>query len=243
VLNVGIQFAKMRARSLEDVSLVSPIDSTTPAIVIFTSMVMLGEFPSTWGWLGIWLMVVGTYILNIEEAWKKLAEIVASRKQESVQAVRWFEVYSAPFLALGKSVGVRWAFFACALSSISLNYDGLVARRTDIGFGFGCVFAIAAIGNGIWAWQRREFDGIDIRQALKESRNLIVTLMLTNYITNWAFRHSIVPYVGTLKRLQIPLTIILAAWLLGESKNLKDRLVGGTLMAIGAVLIALGGKP
>src|SRR3989344_8745053 len=56
VLNIGIMYGKMRARALEDVSLVAPIDSTTPAVVIVTSMIILGEYHTTLGWIGIWLM-------------------------------------------------------------------------------------------------------------------------------------------------------------------------------------------
>lgn len=233
VLNIGIMLGKMRARALEDVSLVTPIDSTTPAIVIVTSMILLGEYPTRLGWIGIWLMVIGTYSLNIAEVQAKLAA--------KTGAASLWQVYLAPFAALGRSAGVRWAFLAVALSTISLNYDGLVARRANIGFGFGCVFLIAAAGNmGVALW-RREYRGVIPSEAFGKTWPLAIAFAATNYITNFAFRHSIVPYVGTMKRLQIPLTIILAYFILGEKKSFRERFVGGLLMAVGAGLIALGG--
>ncbi len=238
VLNIGIMFAKMRARALEDVSLVAPIDSTTPAVVIVTSMVILGEYPSPLGWAGIWLLVLGTYVLNIQDVGAKLAERLA-RAQEGETIPRW-RVYLAPFLALRRSVGVRWAFVAVALSTLSLNYDGLVARRANIAFGLGCIVAIAALGNlGVALW-RKEFHGVRLGEAAAKSLPLAALWAAGNVITNHAYRESIVPYVGTMKRLQIPLTIILAFLLIGERKSFKERLAGGLLMAAGAVLIGLG---
>ena len=68
VLNIGIAYGTMRARSLEDVSLVTPIATTTPAFVILSSMILLGEYPSSLGKIGIGVLVLGTYLLNIQEA-------------------------------------------------------------------------------------------------------------------------------------------------------------------------------
>ncbi len=235
VLNIGIMFGKMRARALEDVSLVTPIDSTTPAVVIVTSMIILGEYPSTMGWVGIWLLVVGTYILNIQDVRQKLAE----RMEKEGTPPAWWRVYLAPFLALGKSAGVRWAFFAVALSTISLNYDGMVARTSDIGFGFGCVMLIAALGNLVVAIFRKEFAGMDGGQAFRKSAILAIFFAGNIFITAFAFRYSIVPYVGTMKRIQIPLTIILAFFIVGEKKSFKERFAGGAIMTAGAVLIGL----
>ncbi len=239
-LNIGIMFGKMRARALEDVSLVTPIDSTTPAVVIVTSMLILGEYPSRLGWAGIWLLAIGTYVLNIQDVKAKLAERVEARSVTGWR--RTARIWLAPFLALGQSQGVRWAFFAVGLSTISLNYDGLVARRTNIGFGFGCVCAISALGNLAVALWRREYRGVQASEALGKTAPLGLLLAATIFITSFAFRLDIVPYVGTMKRLQIPLTILFAYYLIGEKKSFRERLLGGVIMMIGAALITLGGK-
>lgn len=237
VLNIGIGLAKMWARAIEDVSLVTPIDSTTPAIVIFFSMAMLHEYPSTLGWLGIWLMVVGTYILNIQDVRQKLteklgADVVGWKRQARI----WF----APFLALGRSNGVRLAFIAVVLSTVSLNYDGMVARRADIGFGFGCIFAIAALGNLGVALYRREFCGLKAREAVRKASVPTAVYAIAIWLFGLAFRYSIVPYVGTMKRLQIPVAIVLAYFILGERNSFRERMAGGLIMAAGAALITLG---
>ncbi|HLD31770.1 MAG TPA: EamA family transporter [Patescibacteria group bacterium] len=238
ILNIGIMFAKMRARALEDVSLVTPIDSTTPVVVIFTAMIIVGEFPTRLGWVGIWVLVLGTYVLNIQELRQQLAE-----RDRAVGSRWWRElrVWLAPFLALRKSAGVRWAFFAVALSTISLNYDGLTARRTDVGFGFGLVYAIVALGNATVAVVRQEhrgatWEGFSLRMVI-----LGLPLAVGTILTGLAFQLSLVAYVGTMKRVVIPLTIILAYFVLKERGFFRQRIVGGIIMAVGAALVALGG--
>ncbi len=230
VLNIGIMYAKIRARALEDVSLVTPIDSATPAVVIVTAMIIVGEYPTGMGWIGIWVLVVGTYILNIQEF-----------LQHQKSSTRWDKVkaYLAPFLMLGKSAGVRWAFLAVGLSTLSLPYDGLVARRADIGFGFGLVCAIAGLGNLPMAIIKKEYRTVRVKEAVLRALALGSTFAIATVLFGLAYRFSLVAYVGTMKRLTIPATIILAYLLLGEKKSFRQRIVGGSIMAVGAVLIAL----
>ena len=123
---------------------------------------------------------------------------------------------------------------------MSLKGEGLVARRADIGFGFGCVMSIAAAGNLIVAMARREFNGAKIGAILKKTAILSLSFGTAIYISSIAYRLTIVPYVGTMKRLQIPITIILAYFILGERKSFRERLAGGVIMTGGAVLIVLG---
>ncbi len=240
MLNIGIMFGKMKARALEDVSLVTPIDSTTPAVVIVTSMIILGEYPSRLGWIGIWLLAIGTYVLNIQDFKEALAQRVDARAVTGWR--RAIRIWLAPFLALGRSAGVRWAFFAVGLSTVALPYDGLVARRANMGFGFGCVCAIAALGNLVVALRRDEHRGVKPGEAVSKATTLALLLAAAIWITGFAFRLDIVPYVGTMKRLAIPLTIIFAYYLAGEKKSFRERLLGGVIMVVGAALITLGGK-
>lgn len=234
VLNIGIMYAKTRARALEEVSLVTPIDSTTPAIVIITAMIIVGEYPTKLGWLGVWVLVLGTYILNIQELRQKLLEKTVNPSWQK-RLLAWL----APFLALRRSAGVRWAFFAVGLSTISLNYDGLVARRTDVGFGFGLVCGIAALGNLATTVAKKEHRGVKTSEAFLRMAVLGGLFAVGVFLTGLAFRYSLVAYVGTMKRVVIPMTIVLAYMLLKERESFRQRIAGGIIMTIGAIIIAL----
>ena len=65
VLNIIAVTLYLKALKITDLSLSVPIMSFTPLFLIFTSFFLLGEFPTVFGLLGIFLIVIGSYILNI----------------------------------------------------------------------------------------------------------------------------------------------------------------------------------
>ncbi len=231
LLNIGILYFNTKAKALSDVSLVVPISAGTPTIVVLTSMLILGERVSLIGWVGIMLTAIGTYLINIRDYLDK-----------KVGGLGWRD-YLAPFLALSKDRGVRCALWAVGLASISLNYDGLVARQANsIGLGFGLVFIITALGNIAIATKQREWAGSRANATARMAGDVMMTGILyagAVWLLSAPLQWALVPYIGTLKRLQIPLVTILAYFFLGERVSFKSRLLGGTVMATGAALIGL----
>ncbi|MEX0649614.1 MAG: EamA family transporter [Candidatus Andersenbacteria bacterium] len=278
VLNIGIQFAGVRARTLEDLSLVTPISSSTPTLVILVSMLFLGEYPTSLGVVGIGVVAFGTYTLQLGEAKKRVVarqllieklgraptkeeldrELKGEKLPQSEESTPnfagqkaeegllfWIQVFLAPILSLRESAGVRWAFFGVFLACFALTADGVVARTANVAFGSAIVFGITALGNGLIALARSEFSGLVPqlhRQGIAaRTLGLIVFYALVyagfTVFTNAAFRLALVPYVGSLKRLNIPLTILAAMIFLGERKNMWWRLAGGVIVTIGVVMI------
>lgn len=233
ILNIGVQYALTKAKTLEDVSLVSPIASTTPALVIFTSMILLNEYPSPLGWIGIWTIVIGTYLLNIQEYLD-----IKQAKQEKTSWRDWL----APFLMFKKSLGMRFAFLSAILGTFSLNFDAMAARKANVALAFGCAFLIVGIGNVVAAVYSKKPASDGHTPTLKFTWHLLVAGLLfagVLWTGHSALRYGITPYVGVLKRLMVPTIIIGAWWLLGEKTNFQSRLLGGTIIAIGTALIAL----
>ena len=192
-------------------------------------MVILGEYPSLVGWIGIWIMVIGTYILNIQG--------FVENKAKSGETT-WRD-WLAPFLRLGKSRGVQFAFLSAMLATFSLNFDALAYRSVNIAFAAVCIFTIAASGSLGIAIATGELRRPEPKGSLGELILPAVFLTLAILVGNLAFHYAIAPYVGTLRRLSIPVTIILAYLIAGEKAKFKERMVGGSLMALGATLIAL----
>ncbi|MEK9186420.1 MAG: EamA family transporter [Patescibacteria group bacterium] len=239
LLNIGIQYFSTKSRSLEDVSLVTPIAASTPAIVIILSLLILGEKPSLIGWIGIYLLIIGVYILNIQE--------FLNKKKKNEGRVTWKDWF-APFLMLSKSVGIRYAFGAACLGALALNYDGLIARTADIKFALAVKWLIVALPCLFMSFMRKEIKKETSDRCAPRRfafRHIIVIsligvlLSVAGILNAMAFQETIVPYVGTLKRLQIPMTIILAYFFLGEKLNFKNRLGGGIIMAVGALLVGI----
>ena len=70
-LNVVAHLASTRALKLEDVSLVTPMLTFSPAFTVLIATVFLGETPSMRGLTGVGLLLVGAYWLNFssKEDW------------------------------------------------------------------------------------------------------------------------------------------------------------------------------
>lgn len=247
ILNIGIQFANVRSLAFEDASLVGPMSSTTPAIVIVFGMFVLGEYPGWRGWAGIWLLAIGTYSLQISDLVDKLMSRDATEISGALGRVvhgqrgwrYWLSVWLAPLAALKASRGVRWAFLAVLLGCMSLNYDALVARHANVSFASAGVFGIAGLGNLGLALRHKQFRGLNLVYAAQSVVLLVVLFAMLHVVLNVAFRATLMSHIGALKRLAVPLTIIGAFFFLGEKKKFSSRLVGGTIMTIGAILIAL----
>ncbi len=230
-INIAFHYLFARSHAIEEVSLVAPILASTPTILILTSMVILHEVPTLLGWIGIWLLALGAYSLNLYKLREQL---------QHEGGYREWKVWLAPISALRKSKGVRLAFAAAMLGAVSINFDGLVSRNSNIMFGLGCVLLIVSAGHLVIALYKKQFQGIRLSNGIwKGPLILAICISGSNVITNFAYRSSLISYVGSLKRISIPITIIFAYFFLKERTNFKDRLLGGVLIMIGVICISL----
>ena len=67
-LELGALLLYMRAIRISPLSLTVPFLAFTPMFVIFTGNILLGERLNAWGIAGIFLIVTGSYIMNISKA-------------------------------------------------------------------------------------------------------------------------------------------------------------------------------
>ncbi|MEF8880384.1 MAG: EamA family transporter, partial [Candidatus Nanohaloarchaea archaeon] len=58
----------MKAIKSSDLSLISPISGISPVLVLLSSSLIVGEFPSALGLIGVMTTTVGIYILKVHEA-------------------------------------------------------------------------------------------------------------------------------------------------------------------------------
>lgn len=70
-VNAVILYVNMRAYKMADVSFTAPISAMTPGLVTMATL-FLGEKPSVAGWIGIGMIMVGTYLHAREGAgWRE----------------------------------------------------------------------------------------------------------------------------------------------------------------------------
>ncbi|MCD6455565.1 MAG: EamA family transporter [Methanophagales archaeon] len=94
----------MKALKSSDLSITVPMLTFTPLFLLITSPLMVGEFPGIFGLIGIFLIVTGSYLLNI------------NKKSQG---------YFAPFKALLKEKGPRLMLVVAYNWSITAHVDKL----------------------------------------------------------------------------------------------------------------------
>ncbi len=208
-----INYANTRASGLAEASLVAPIHSLTPVILALTALIFLGEVPSTQGWIGIFLVTIGLYIHQSRE--KAVHDTDRS--------------------------AVRWTVTAALMGVLGLIGSALVVRNGSVIVGFAAVAGTSALIFGLLNY-RKERNGSWLRVRWGNSRYWLlfygalfaVQLMLLNT----SFRFSSVVNIGTLKRFNLIVIMLLSHYFLGEKRALP-RLWPTLLIVTGTIILGL----
>jgi drug/metabolite transporter (DMT)-like permease len=214
LMNILATWLYFRALAASDMSLTVPMLTVTPVLLLATSPLMLGEFPSPGGLAGVLLVFAGSYVLKLSEARRGLL---------------------APLRALLAERGPRRMLLVAVVWSVSANLDKLGLARSSPLFWLLGVFGGVALaltpgalraarrGSGPWLRQAGLAGGIEaVSTALQM---LALTL-------------AIVPYVIAVKRMSAVFGVLLGSLVLGE-RGLRERLAGASLMVAGVFCIAL----
>lgn len=233
LLNIGIMYGQVRSLQLADASLVGPISSTMPLFVIFVSFFLLGEWPTFWGRVGIILIALGSYVLNLQapkaELPERIARLVHGHWRAQVQ------YYLNPWLNLFSNRGVQIALGTAYLGAFAVNFDKLATIATNPFLFTGLVFAVVSVATALPKQSRSAW-----AIGLPAMRTILIVGILQGFaasLMNAGFYYGIVPYVGSLKRTSIFWTVIFAGAFLGES-HMWGRLAGALILYIGVALLA-----
>jgi drug/metabolite transporter (DMT)-like permease len=102
VLQVAAIFLYTAALRKTDISLAVPMLAFTPLVTMIVSFFLSGDTPSTMGMVGVILIILGVYLLNIKEARKNLV---------------------APFKAVFDNKGVFYMFLVSLLWGVTTSLD------------------------------------------------------------------------------------------------------------------------
>jgi drug/metabolite transporter (DMT)-like permease len=200
-----------------NLSLTVPLLSFTPLFLLITSYVMVHEIPTSLGYVGIFLIVLGTYIININPEKKGIL---------------------GPFKALLTNRGARYTLMAAFLMSIMANMFKIGITASNPFFYSALVHAMITFlllplmlyRNGNVRTQLKEnFSGLFLAGFFSAFMQITagIAVMLT-----------IVPYMISLKRSSVLFGLILGAYMFNEHIQ-KRAMLGTFLMFTGAALIVL----
>lgn len=213
----GTSILIAKAYKTSDASIVTPMFAISPLLVLFTSFVMLGELPDPLGVAGVILIAVGAYVLKIKNAKSILEPLKKLWHERGVQLILVVIVIYAVTanldkIGVGMTSPVMWPLTVYTLSSM-IMLPVMMKKSPD------------------WKGQiARDWKPLALLGGLGG-----VTIILQMM----ALELTLVSYVISIKRLSIPVTVILSFYLLNEKESFKERILGSALMAIGVILISI----
>src|SRR3989338_580890 len=239
VINFWIQYWNIKALKLEDASIVVPLASTMPMMVIFTSWFMHGEWPTFWGRLGILCIASGAYILGLKGKYRKLPLTLRRwlPRDRYRNERRIILLYFNPWLRLFYSKGARMALGSAYLGAFAINFDKTYVLHSSPSTATFSAYTVIVLAIFLWSNNiKKRWTGLD---KLHGKKLFAIGLFfgLGCVLMNWSFQYGIVPYVGTLRRTQILWTVILASIFLNEKHGVV-RTIGACIIFIGTLLIA-----
>jgi uncharacterized membrane protein len=207
----------MKAITLGDLSEVVPMLSFTPLFLLFTSPVIVGEFPHLIGFIGVILTVAGSYLLNINLRTKS---------------------FLSPFQALWTNKGTRYMLIVAFMWSISANYDKVALKNSSVIQYTFFLNLFVQVGVTIITIQKKRF-------VLPKTKEGICNLFLVGALSALStifhligVTLTLVTYIVALKRTSGMMSIILGHFVLKEP-NIRERFLGAAIMFLGVVLILL----
>ncbi len=207
----------MFALRFGELSEVVPLLTLTPAFMLLTSPLLLGESPSWIGVFGVAAIVTGAYVLQWQGAQQ-----------------RWYE----PFAVLVRRPAARAMLAIAIIWSITGNLDKLgVASATPLVWGMLTNAGIALLLLPIVVWRRRR-SAPRRKGGVRQLFLLGVFGATVTFSQMTAITMTLVPYVIAVKRLSILLSVLWGGLLLGE-QQFRRRLVAAAIMVIGAVVLTM----
>lgn len=215
ITNIIASLMFMKALGMSKLSLIVPLLSFTPLFLILTSNLMLGEFPSVIGITGIILIVLGTYVLNLDGR-NILSPIKAIFQNKGAllalgAAAIWAVTTSFDKMGVQASSPVTFLLISESLTAAVILL--LIWRRPDVRF--------QTVKKNLW-W----LFGIGIFSAAS-----LISQMV-------ALQLNLVSYIVALKRTSGLFAVIIGYFAFKE-RNVKAKLIGAAIMATGVLLISL----
>lgn len=203
-------------KSLEktDMSLAVPLLALTPAFLLLTSPLITGESISSQGVLGVGLAVVGTYVLALDP------------KHKSLQS---------PFRRLWTDKGLRLMLLTAAAYSITANYYALVVRNSSPMFTSAVIETSAlVVFGGFVLMQRRKLEPVRAMMPTVAASGFMA--FLGGITLSIALQTGLTPLVISIRRLSIPMSVLLGHRVLKEGQ-FRQRMLASVILLVGAALI------
>lgn len=209
----------VKALKLSPLSLTLPFLSLTPIFLIFIPYILIGERITLLAGIGVVLIAVGGYLLNLKESKKGLLE---------------------PFFAIAKERGSLLMVGVAFIYSITSTLGKIaIENSSPIFFGVTYFLSVFLFLTPLVIYKGKDEIKMIFRNgALKSSilPGFFQAIMIISHMLSLGLTK--VAYMISVKRLSLLIGIIYGRIIFKES-NFKERMFGSLLMFIGFLLIVL----
>lgn len=205
---------------LAPISLVAPISSFNPVFVTIISAFALKEIPTPLKFLGIMIVVLGAYLLNLED---------------------YKRGFFAPIKDLLKNRGVQLAFLANFLWGFTPIFQKPAIFQTHpVAPLFVSFFGIILTAFFILPFALKNLS--NSKTAVSKNLKWFLIIAVFGSLSQWAaltaFSLTNVGYATSIFKLSTLFTVILGA-LFFKEKHIKERLLGALVMILGTLLLVI----
>lgn len=226
IINIAFEIIRFKSYALAPLAKVAPFAAISPILTILTSWLIIGELPTLGGAVGIVLIVLSIYFLNIKDGFN------------------WMDI-SAPFRLIWNDRGTRYAFLSSIPPAISIVFDKKAVVAADP-FSFA-LCATVAIGLGAWIVDLFLQGGAKFFQQFKDIK--IIRFLPTGFAYfishicfTSAFLYDVVPHVSALRRLVIVFEVLLGYLILKQREDIKKRIICALGVVVGIAIIGFFGR-
>ena len=212
-LNILAFTLYVRALKLADLSLTVPLVTLTPLFLLATSPLIVQEWPTWADGVGVVLLVVGSYVLNIRPA-----------------ASFW-----SPLLAMLHNPGSRLMLCVAFIWSITSNFDKIGVVNSSPLFWAISLFTVIAGGMLPFVLRSGLKPLIGQWQLLGITGGFNAIAILFQML---ALTLAPVAQVIAIKRMSALLSVLFGHFFFGE-KGLRQRLLGAAIMVSGVLIMSL----
>ncbi|MFQ5685589.1 MAG: EamA family transporter [Candidatus Scalindua sp.] len=206
----------IRAIKVSPLSLTLPFLSLTPIFLIVTSYIILGEKPDKFGFIGIVLVVIGAYLLNVHTI---------------------SQGFLAPFKAIAKENGSVLMIIVAFMFSIGACLGKTAVQHSSPAF-FSVIyiFLLSLFLFIIISFKSKHFLSKSISRPVPFIFiGMLIAIMIITHLK--AISLIEVSYMVSVKRLSILFGVFYGVVFFKET-NIKERFLGATVMVSGIIVIA-----
>jgi drug/metabolite transporter (DMT)-like permease len=215
VLNVIATVLYMKAIKYSDLSITVPLVAFTPLFLLITSPLIVGEFPSLFGLIGVILIVIGSYFLKFN---------------------RRHNGYLEPFKSLINEKGPRFMLIVAFIWSISSNVDKIgVLNSNPVQWITAMSVFVSLMLTPFMLFGMKKDMGkffVDLRVLLPIG--FVYSFTILCQMT--AISLTLVAYTISIKRTRAIFTV-LWGYLIFKERDIKNRLLGSMIMVLGVLFI------